>query len=253
MATRCAAATSPKAAETSLQLIGAGFAGARFEGSVGTGQCVRIMTGAVMPAGLDTVVPQEFTKLDGERVRIPAGVVRAGDNRRLAGEDLARGAVALSAGRVLRPADIGMLASLGLAEVAVRRRLRVAFFSTGSELRSLGEPLEAGAVYDSNRYTLWSMLQRLGVEVRRPRRRARRSGRARGRLRESRRAMPTPSSPRAASASAKPTTPSSSWPGSATSCSGASRCVRAGRWRSAASKATGAAPCCSACPAIRSR
>jgi molybdopterin molybdotransferase len=154
-----------KAAETSLQLIGAGFAGARFEGSVGTGQCVRIMTGAVMPAGLDTVVPQEFTKLDGDRVRFPAGVVRAGDNRRLAGEDLARGAVALSAGRVLRPADIGMLASLGLAEAAVRRRLRVAFFSTGSELRSLGEPLDAGAVYDSNRYTLWSMLQRLGVEV----------------------------------------------------------------------------------------
>jgi molybdopterin molybdotransferase len=154
-----------EAAETSLQLIGAGFAGARFEGAVGAGQCVRIMTGAVMPAGLDTVVPQEFTQLDGDRVRIPAGVVRAGDNRRLAGEDLARGAVALSAGRVLRPADIGMLASLGLAEAAVRRRLRVAFFSTGSELRSLGEPLEAGAVYDSNRYTLWSMLQRLGVEV----------------------------------------------------------------------------------------
>jgi molybdopterin molybdotransferase len=154
-----------EAAETSLQLVGTGLAGARFEGTVGAGQCVRIMTGTVMPAGLDTVVPQEFTRPDGDRVRIPAGVVRVGDNRRLAGEDLARGAVALSAGRVLRPADIGMLASLGMAEAAVRRRLRVAFFSTGSELRSLGEPLDAGAVYDSNRYTLWAMLQRLGVEL----------------------------------------------------------------------------------------
>ena len=123
------------------------------------------MTGAVMPEGLDTVVPQEFVKLEGERVRVPAGVVRPGDNRRRAGEDLARGAVALGAGRVLRPADIGMLASLGLAEVAVFRRLRVAFFSTGNELRSIGEALDPGSVYDSNRYTLWAMLQRLGVEA----------------------------------------------------------------------------------------
>ena len=152
-------------ADTTLELAGAGFAGVRFEGPVGAGQCVRIMTGAVMPAGLDTVVPQEFTRLEGGRVCIPAGVVRAGDNRRLAGEDIARGAVALGAGRVLRPADLGLLASLGLAEVRVRRRVRVAFFSTGSELRSLGETLDPGSVYDSNRYTLWGMLQRLGVEV----------------------------------------------------------------------------------------
>ncbi len=151
------------AADTTLELAGAGFAG--FEGPVGAGQCVRIMTGAVMPAGLDTVVPQEFTRLEAGRVCIPAGVVRAGDNRRLAGEDIARGAVALGAGRVLRPADLGLLASLGLAEVRVRRRVRVAFFSTGSELRSLGETLDPGSVYDSNRYTLWGMLQRLGVEV----------------------------------------------------------------------------------------
>jgi len=92
-------------------------------------------------------------------------VVRSGDNRRLAGEDLARGEAALAAGRVLRPADLGLLASVGLAEVPVRRRLRVAFFSTGDELRSIGEPLDEGCVYDSNRYTLWGMLQRLGVEV----------------------------------------------------------------------------------------
>ncbi len=77
----------------------------------------------------------------------------------------ARGEVALTAGRILRPADLGLLASLGRAEVAVHRRLRVAFFSTGNELRSLGETLDAGSVYDSNRYTLWAMLQRLGVDV----------------------------------------------------------------------------------------
>ena len=151
--------------DTVLQVAGTGFAGAQFGGAVAAGQCVRIMTGAVMPAGLDTVVPQEFTRADGDRITVPAGVVRTGDNRRLAGEDLARGEAALKAGRVLRPADIGLMASLGQAEVPVLRRLRVAFFSTGDELRSIGEPLDAGCVYDSNRYTLWGMLQRLGVDL----------------------------------------------------------------------------------------
>jgi len=151
--------------EVAFRVAGAGFAGGRFDGTVGAGECVRIMTGAVMPAGLDTVVPQEFVRVDGDVVRVPAGVVRRGDNRRLAGEDLALGEVALAAGRVLRPPDLGLLASLGSAEVAVFRRLRVAFFSTGNELRSVGETLDAGCVYDSNRYTLWAMLQRLGVEV----------------------------------------------------------------------------------------
>ena len=153
------------AADTVLSIAGTGFAGRPFEGVVAAGQCLRIMTGAVMPAGLDTVVPQEFVKVEGEQVTVPPGIVRSGDNRRLAGEDLARGAVALAAGRIVRPADLGLLASLGRAEVAVFRRLRVAFFSTGNELRSVGEPLAAGCVYDSNRYTLWGMLQRLGVEV----------------------------------------------------------------------------------------
>ncbi len=152
-------------ATTVLLCAGTGFAGQHFEGSVAPGQCVRIMTGAVMPAGLDTVVPQEFVTIDGDRIHVPAGVVRTGDNRRFAGEDLARGDAALSAGRLLRPADLGLIASLGQAEVPVLRRLRVAFFSTGDELRSVGEPLDAGCVYDSNRYTLWGMLQRLGVDV----------------------------------------------------------------------------------------
>ena len=151
-------------ADTVLRNIGTGFAGAAFAGSVGAGDCVRVMTGTVMPAGLDTVVPQEFVRVSGDLVSVPAGTVRTGDNRRLKGEDLACGEVALAAGRVLRPADIGLLASLGHAEVAVRRRVRVAFFSTGNELRSVGEPLDAGSTYDSNRYTLWAMLQRLGAD-----------------------------------------------------------------------------------------
>lgn len=153
------------AAESMLHVAGAGFAGGPFEGTAGARECVRITTGAVMPAGLDTVVPQEFVRAEGDAIHVPPGIVRSGENRRLAGEDLARGEVALARGRILRPADLGMLASLGTAEVAVFRRLRVAFFSTGNELRSVGEPLEPGCVYDSNRYTLWAMLQRLGVEV----------------------------------------------------------------------------------------
>ncbi|HET9820437.1 MAG TPA: gephyrin-like molybdotransferase Glp [Burkholderiaceae bacterium] len=153
------------AGDTVLRVAGTGYAGAAFAGAVPPGHCVRIMTGAVMPEGLDTVVPQEFTRAEDDAVRIPAGVVRPGDNRRLRGEDLARGQAALRAGRVIRPADLGLLASLGQAEVPVRRRLRVAFFSTGDELRSIGEPLDEGCVYDSNRYTIWGMLQRLGCEV----------------------------------------------------------------------------------------
>ena len=156
-------------APTRLRVVAKGFAGDAVAATIGAGECVRIMTGAVMPPGLDTVVPQEFVQVDGDGhgdgIIVPPGVVRVGDNRRLAGEDLARGEVALGAGRVLRPADLGMLASLGQAEVPVRRRLRVAFFSTGNELRSIGQPLPPGCVYDSNRYTLWGMLQRLGVEL----------------------------------------------------------------------------------------
>jgi molybdopterin molybdotransferase len=151
--------------DTALGITGSGFAGQVGVAAAATGECVRIMTGAVMPSGLDTVVPQEFVKVDGDRVLIPPGIVRTGDNRRLKGEDLAQGEAALVAGRLLRPADLGLLASLGQAEVPVFRRLRVAFFSTGDELRSIGEALPAGCVYDSNRYTLWGMLARLGVEI----------------------------------------------------------------------------------------
>ena len=152
--------------DTLIAVAGTAFAGQPFNGTVPPGQGLRIMTGAVMPEGLDTVVPQEFTtQFDDGRIRIPAGIVEAGDNRRLRGEDLALGEPALNAGRLLTPADLGLMASLGQNEVPVFRRLRVAFFSTGDELRSIGQPLEPGCVYDSNRYTLWGMLSRLGFEL----------------------------------------------------------------------------------------
>ncbi len=152
-------------APTALEVVGTGLAGDSPVTEVLAGQCLRIMTGAVMPPELDTVVPQEFVEAGDGKVLIPSGVVRPGDNLRRKGEDLAAGAPALNAGRVLRPADLGLIASLGQAEVPVRRKLRVAFFSTGDELRSIGEKLDEGCVYDSNRYTLWGMLQRLGVDV----------------------------------------------------------------------------------------
>jgi len=147
-----------------LTEIGAALAGRTFRGAVGPGQCVRIMTGAVMPQGTDTVIIQEIANIDGNRVSFPAGQ-ETGQNRRLAGEDLQKGKPALRAGRMLRPADIGLIASLGIGEVSVRRKLKVAFFSTGDELVSVGKKLKAGEVYDSNRYTLWGMLERLGCEV----------------------------------------------------------------------------------------
>jgi molybdopterin molybdotransferase len=150
--------------ETVLREIGAAFAGRCFDGAVGAGECVRVMTGAVMPAGTDTVVIQEAVRADGTRIVVPSGQ-KTGQNRRLAGEDLAIGRVAIPAGRFVRPAELGLLASLGLAEVVVRRRPRVAFFSTGDELASVGTALKDGEVYDSNRYTLYGMLARLGVDL----------------------------------------------------------------------------------------
>ena len=147
-----------------LTEIGTAYAGREFMGEVRRGECVRVMTGAVMPKNTDTVIIQEAVNVEGKRVTIPARQER-GQNRRLAGEDLQKGKAALTAGRMLRPADIGLIASLGIGEVSVRRKLKVAFFSTGDELVSVGKKLRAGNVYDSNRYTLWGMLTRLGCEL----------------------------------------------------------------------------------------
>ncbi len=145
---------------------GTAFAGAAWQGSVGPGQCVKIMTGAIMPAGLDTVVPQELTQANADgRITIAANVLQRGDNHRLAGEDLMQGQPALRTGQRLTPAALGLAASLGLPTVTVFRRLKVAYFSTGDEILSLGEAPREGAVYDSNRYTVFGLLQRLGCEV----------------------------------------------------------------------------------------
>jgi molybdopterin molybdotransferase len=153
------------AAPTRLRVAGTTYAGRAFAGTAAPGECVRIMTGGVMPPGCDCVVPQEFCSVENDTIVIAPGTLRSGDNLRLAGEDLKAGSAALRAGKIVRPADLGLLASLGVAEVAVRRRLRVAFFSTGDELRSIGQPLDEGCVYDSNRYTIYGMLQRLGCDV----------------------------------------------------------------------------------------
>ncbi|WP_244815551.1 gephyrin-like molybdotransferase Glp [Caballeronia sp. Lep1P3] len=148
-----------------LSVAGTALAGQPFAGEPNAGECVRIMTGALMPAGCDTVVPQELVTREADAVRFSRRAVNAGQNRRLSGEDLARGKPALRAGRIVRASDLGLLASLGIGEVAVRKRLVVAFFSTGDELRSVGETLAPGTLYDSNRYTLFAMLRRLGVDT----------------------------------------------------------------------------------------
>jgi molybdopterin molybdotransferase len=153
-------------AAVTLKIVGSALAGHVFHAEVRPGECIRIMTGAVLPDSCDTVVPQEITQAQSDTaVLIPAGAVKAGDNCRLRGEDLRAGSPAMTAGKILRPADLGMLASLGIATVPVKRRLRVAFFSTGDELRSIGEKLDEGCVYDSNRYTLQGMLTRLGCDT----------------------------------------------------------------------------------------
>lgn len=160
---------SPRCA-LNLQVVGTALAGKAWQGIIGPGQCVKIMTGAVMPAGLDTVVPQEFTtrtldQAQREHITVPGGLLKAGDNRRCLGEDLMQGQPALQKGELLTPAALGLVASLGIEQLPVLRRLRVAYFSTGDEILSLGEPPREGAVYDSNRYTVFGLLTRLGCEV----------------------------------------------------------------------------------------
>ena len=152
-------------AAITLRVAGTAFAGAAWQGTVGRGQCLRIMTGAIMPGGLDTVVPQELVQVAGDAVTIPPGLLGIGDNRRLAGEDIRANGVALQKGEQLTPAALGLVASLGKKTVCVVRQLRVAYFSTGDEVLSLGEPPREGAIYDSNRYTVFGLLTRMGCKV----------------------------------------------------------------------------------------
>ncbi len=154
----------PEPSAGEFKLVGKALAGHPYTGAVGKKECVRIMTGAVLPADCDTVVIQEQAKEHGQVVTIGGGH-RAGQNIRLAGEDISAGQTVLDAGRRLTAADIGLLASVGIAGATVTRPLKVAFFSTGSELRPAGEPLAEGQVYDSNRYTLFGMLARIGAEI----------------------------------------------------------------------------------------
>ncbi len=149
---------------SSYAVIGTSWAGRPFTGACGNGECVRIMTGAVMPEGTDTVIMQEHVEREDDSIRIDASH-KTGQNVRTAGEDISIGQTVLRAGIRLTPATLGLLASLGIGEIYVHRRLRVAFFSTGDELRSIGEPLDIGCIYDSNRYTLHGMLGSLGADV----------------------------------------------------------------------------------------
>lgn len=148
-----------------LKVVGQSLAGHPYPGTVKAGECIRIMTGAVVPEGADTVVMQENVSLDDDRVTLLIET-QMGENVRLPGQDVRRGDVVLPAGRCVNAADLGLLASQGIAEVDVRRRPVVAYFSTGDELCGIGQPLGPGQIYDSNRHTLYGLLSRLGVEIR---------------------------------------------------------------------------------------
>lgn len=149
---------------TPFRVVGAALAGRPYTGRVGAGEAVRIMTGAILPDGADTVIMREQVQVTDADIVIGRGHCR-GQNVRLAGEDLRPGEAVLHPGRWLTPADIGVLASIGSRHVHVRRLVHVGVLSTGSEVRALGQPLTAGAVYDSNRYMLMAALQRMGVAV----------------------------------------------------------------------------------------
>ncbi len=150
----------------SLKIVGTALAGKAWQGQVNVGECVKIMTGAIMPDGLNTVIPQELCQIESEHsIVIPLGVLKQGDNRRLRGEDLLKGSPALRQGALVTPAAAGLLASLGQPTVKVMRRLKVAYFSTGDEILSLGEAPREGAVFDSNRYTVHGLLQSMGCDM----------------------------------------------------------------------------------------
>jgi molybdopterin molybdotransferase len=147
-----------------LKVIGTAFAGKAFEGIVNAGECIKIMTGAVIPTGADTVAMQERIAIKSDRITL-LDAPKQSANVRLAGEDLKLGQTVLAKSNIMKPADLGLIASLGIGEVHVFRKLKVAFFSTGDELVSVGKPLQEGQIYDSNRYTLFGMLSSIGAEI----------------------------------------------------------------------------------------
>lgn len=150
-------------AGTPLIMAGKAFAGQPYQGEWPAGHCVRIMTGAPVPAGTDAVVMQEETQADGDRITFLAQP-EPGQNIRRAGSDIGKGACVLPAGTRLTPREMPLLASLGVASVTVRRPLKVAIFSTGDELKPVGTPLAHGDIYDSNRYGVRAMLARMGCD-----------------------------------------------------------------------------------------
>ena len=149
---------------TRLKITGAAFAGNALTGNFEKGACVRIMTGAAVPEGADTVIAQERVEANGEFIQF-TDTPNRGANVRYAGEDLKAGQVVLNIGHQISPADLGLIASLGIGEINVYRKLKVSFFSTGDELASIGSTLKSGQIFDSNRYTLFGMLSRMGVEI----------------------------------------------------------------------------------------
>lgn len=147
-----------------LRRVGRSAAGHPFDGAVGVGECIRILTGAMMPMGADCVAMQEECSVDGDVVTVPTGL-KPGANWRHAGEDVAHGATVLRAGSRLRPQEIGLAAAVGRTALRVYRPLRAAVFSTGDEINPPGSPLPPGGIYDSNRFTAAALLRSLGVEV----------------------------------------------------------------------------------------
>jgi molybdopterin molybdotransferase len=144
--------------------IGKSFAGEPFKGSVDTGQCIRIMTGAAVPQGTDTVIMQEHTQMNGDTIHFSSNT-KQGANIRRCGEDISREKIILKKGQRISPTHIGLMASVGVAHVTVHKPLRAALFSTGNELRAPDQPLGEACIYDSNRYVIRAMLQRLGVTI----------------------------------------------------------------------------------------
>jgi len=147
-----------------LRVIGSAFAGKPFTGTVSEDEAVRIMTGAVVPPETNVVIMQEQVEIDGTDIVVD-NRHKDGQNVRAAGEDIKRDTAVLKPGRIIGPADLGLIASLGFGTAEVYRRVRVAFLSTGDELRGVGEQLAPGEIYDSNRYTLHGMLTRLGIDI----------------------------------------------------------------------------------------